>query len=293
MHAIGNDFAKNSPNKMVIFVSSDDFVREIYSALTAKNNEIETIKNKYQSCDLLLIDDVQFFAKKEKINEIFFNILNYKISHNQFVVMTSDKHPTLLNDFENRMISRFNSGLCVKIHKHDLGSLKNILLQKIKNNDDGYVFTQDSIDYITRRCQNDVRKLEGLLNTILFFITNNLPPKSIVTLQNIKNILGDEEKELKKMYGTDPEFVVDYICDLYHTEVDEIKSKKKTKHLSMVRHVCMYVLKEKYGLSLSSIGSCLGGRDHTTVIEGVKKIKYLIQKDAELNSFLNNIVKKI
>jgi chromosomal replication initiator protein len=293
LHAIGNEYAKRNPNKSIRYVSSDEFVREIYNALTT--NSIESLKDKYQSIDLLLVDDVQFLAKKEKINEIFFHIFNNNVSRGQIIVMTSDKSPSLLENFEDRMKSRFASGLMIKIGKPDLMSVQKILEEKIKEADDTFVFTKDALNYISHRNSNDIRHLEGYLHRILFYAINNLPPRAIINTDTIKNSVDSENIENINNYGFDvnPDVVIAQVCAAYSINPELVKSKVRTKQSTMVRHVCMYVLRTKYNMPLEQIGSYFGGRSHSTVMEGIEKIKGKLKNDQGLKEFIENLSKKI
>jgi chromosomal replication initiator protein len=293
LHAIGNEYAKRNPNKSVRYVSSDEFIREIYSALTA--NTIEGLKDRYQSVDLLLIDDIQFLAKKDKINEIFFHIFNNNVSRGQIIVITSDKPPSSLENFEERMKSRFASGLMIKIGKPDLVSVQKILEEKIKEAGENFIFTKDALTYIAHRNSSDIRHLEGHLHRVLFYAINNLPPGAIINTDVIKNSIDNESAENINNYGFDvnPGVVISQVCVAYSINPDLVKSKTRTKQSTLVRHVCMYVLRTKYNMPLEQIGSYFGGRSHSTVMEGIEKIEKKMKNDQGLKEFINNLSKKI
>jgi chromosomal replication initiator protein len=295
LHAIGNEFLKRNPSKSIRYVASDEFVREVYNALSSGNNNIETLKDKYQNADLLLIDDIQFLAKKDKINEIFFNIFNHNIKNGQIIVMTSDKPPSLLDNFEDRMKSRFASGLMIKINKPDLASIQKILEEKIKEANENFLFTKEAIAYVAHRNSNDVRHLEGYLHRILFYAINNLPPQAVINVDTIKNSI--EVENLEKIgdlgYDVNPDIVISQICAAYSINKDLVKSKIRTKQSSLVRHVCMYVLRTKFNMPFDQIGSYFNGRSHSTVIESVEKIQNKIKKDPSLKEFIENLFKKI
>lgn len=293
LHAIGNKFLRSFPQKTIKYVTSDEFSRSVYGALSS--NTIEELKNEYEQYDLLLFDDVQFLSNKEKINEIFFNIFNNNLSKNKIIVLASDKNPKDLIHFNERMRSRFASGLVIPITKPDLESLKIILEHKIKEIDNSFHFTKECIDYIVRRNNNDIRQLEGCLHQILFYASSFFPPNSVIGIENIKKIFSFPESGDKNLgFDFDPELVIKQVCDVYHTPPDVLKGKKRTKEISLVRQVCMYVLKEKFPkMSLVAIGGAFGGRDHSTVIESLEKIKSLMQKDKSFGDFIKNLINKI
>ncbi len=296
LHAIGNEYINHFPNKIVKYISTDDFVREVYNSFSVGGNSVEQLKEKYESYDLLLLDDIQFLEKKEKINEIFFNIFNKNVSTGKIIIMTSDKEPSLLQNLESRMKSRFHSGLYIKITKPDLNSIKKILEEKLKESNESFILTSDVINYISRRYCNDIRELEGFLHRILFYvINNNLPPNAIINLDIIKKINETDNHDNLMKYGFDvnPEIVINQICAAYSINPDLVRSKNRTKQISLVRQVCMYVLRQKFNMNYSQIGSFFSGRDHSTVIESIESITKKIKKDNKLEEFIVNLYKKI
>jgi chromosomal replication initiator protein len=294
LHAIGNKFVRSFPQKKIKYVTSDEFSRGVYSALS--NGMIEPLKEEYESFDMLLVDDVQFLSNKEKINEIFFNIFNNNLTRNKIIVLASDRDPKELSHFNERMKSRFASGLLIQITKPDLESLKMILEHKIKDTDDNYQFTKDSLDYIVKRNSNDIRQLEGCLHQILFYASSFLPPNSVISLQTIKQIFSFSSNDDSKSmgYDFDPHLVIRSVCEVYRIPEEKVMSKLRTKEISLVRHVCMYVLKEKFpSMSLNQVGSYFGGRNHSTVIESVEKIEKMIKNDGSFGGFVKNLINKI
>ena len=296
LHAVGNEYAKLHPTSKIKYVTSDEFVREIYRALSSKNNEnIEKLKDEYQSYNLLLIDDVQFLAKKEKINEIFFNIFNYNITHGKIIILTSDKHPKQLENFEPRMISRFTSGLHIQITKPTLEAMTHILEMKIQEEYKNYIFASDAIDYIVRHNQDDIRKLEGFLNKVMFYVYNNLAPNSIITINTVQKATEiDDQNEIRnKGYTVDPQIVINQICSAYGVNSKQVKSKSRKHEISNCRQVCQYVLRKKYEMPYDEIGKYFSSRSHSTVIESVEKIKKIVEKDENLKNFIEKIYKNI
>jgi chromosomal replication initiator protein len=294
LYAIGNEYLRLNPEKLVRYVTTDEFIREVYGAFTAGSNAVETIKNKYRKYDLLLMDDIQFLSKKEKMNEVFFNIFNSNISEGKIIVMTSDKAPNFLEHFEDRMKSRFVSGLTIRIDRPDIQAMTNILEQKIKELEDGFIFTKDAINYIVHRKNNDVRQLEGYLHQILFYAINNLPPNAIIDVNIIQKYIDKENKDTIKEYGfdVDPNLVIEQISRAYNINSDLVKSKIRTKQITLVRHVCMHALRHKFNMSLEQIGSFFH-RDHTTVMEAINKVENILKKDDNLRMFITQLYKKI
>jgi chromosomal replication initiator protein len=293
LHAIGNKFLRCFPSKKIKYVTSDEFSRVVYGALT--NKSIENLKSEYEGFDLLLFDDIQFLSNKEKINEIFFNIFNNNLSKNKIIVLASDRDPKDLVYFDSRMKSRFVSGLLIKITKPDMESMLIILENKIKESGATYQFTKESLDYIVRRNSEDIRQLEGFLHQILFYASTLLPPNSIISLDTIKQIFNfSSNDKSNSSYDFDPTLVIKHVCSVYRISDDKVKSKARTKDVSLVRQVCMYVLREKFPtMSLREIGNFFGGRDHSTVIENLDKIKNMVRKDSGFATFIKQMVDKI
>lgn len=296
LHAVGNEYAKIHSSLKIKYVTSDELVREIYHALSSNNQkDIENLKDEYQSCDLLLIDDIQFLAKKEKINEIFFNIFNHNIIHNKIIILTSDKHPNQLKDFEPRMVSRFTSGLHIQINKPSLEAMVYILEMKFKEEYKNYVIASEAINYIVRRNQDDIRKLEGYLNKVMFYVFNNLPPNSIITVATVQKATEiDDQEEIKNTgYTVDPKIIIEEICSAYNVNPKQIKSKSRKHEISNTRQVCQYVLRKKYNMPYDEIGKYFSNRSHSTVMEAVEKIEKAIEKDENFKKFIEKIYKNI
>lgn len=296
LNALGNEYQKIKPQANVRYITSDDFVREVYKALSSGNRkDIEELKDQYQSCDLLLFDDVQFLSNKEKINEIFFNIFNYAINHNKFIVMTSDKNPNQLENFENRLKSRFSSGLLIQINKPSLESVSEILEYKIKANNIPFIFTKESIMYIARRNQNDIRKLEGYLNQVLFYADNNLQNGAIITPSIIQK--ATEMSQLDEFedrgFDIDPNIVIDQVCLAYGISPKVVKSKSRRKDVSTARQVCIYVLRKKFDMTFQQMGKFFSDRNHSTILESYTKMEQVINKDENLKNFVEKIYKTI
>jgi chromosomal replication initiator protein len=294
LHAIGQEFIQNFPNKKVRYVTADEFIRGVYNSL---NNQklIEELKDKYQSYDLLLMDDIQFLANKDKANEILFHIFNHNINNGQIIIMTSDKPINQLNNFEDRMRSRFNSGLVVHIKNPDINTMRQILETKIQQEAPNFNFTKDAINYIINRNSRDIRSLEGHLNQIMFYALNNLPSQAVIDSSVVtKNLAGESQMKLTRYgYDADPDVVITAVCSAYGVDVDSVKSKIRTKKITTPRHVCMYVLRKKFNMPFAQIGSYLGGRDHSTIVEGINKINEYLKKDSNFKIFIENLYKKM
>ena len=296
LHAIGNEFIKVFPDKSVKYVSSDDFSRQIYNALIADDKSlIEKIKDEYFGYDLLLIDDIQILSGRTKINELLFVIFNNAIKNKKYIVFTSDKNIDLLVGFEERMKSRFHSGITLTIQKPDIENVVEIINKKVEESNKVYTFSPDAISFIARRNTNDIRRLIGDINQIFFFAANNLPKYSVVDLNTVRSILAPSNQEEINLFGydMDPNIIIEQVCNSYGVKVDMVKSKSKLKYLITPRNVCMYVLRNKFNMTYSQIGQLFSGRDHSTVMSAIEKVEKIIKSDPDLNMTIENIYKKM
>ncbi|MDE5545530.1 MAG: chromosomal replication initiator protein DnaA, partial [Malacoplasma sp.] len=293
LHAIGNKYESLFPEKNILYIQTEDFLEKIYKSISEGGTKIEEFKNSFNNIDLLLIDDIQFLNNKEKLNEIFFNIFNKLNSNNKLIIMTSDKLPTSLK-IDDRMISRFSSGLNIKINKPDVDSVKKIVINKIKKSNIKNTFSLPAIEYIAFRFNNDIRTLEGILNKIYFFLLGNINANEIINENKIKEIIDlDSESNITNFTKQiNPEIIIETICLSYGVNKASVTSKKRNKEFSFVRKVCMYVLREKLNLSYNEIGSLFSNRNHATVIESIKDIENKKNKDKDLSIFLENIFNK-
>lgn len=294
LNAAGNEFAKQHPDAKILYVTSDEFIRKVYHALSSSNpNEIENLKDEYQNCDLLLMDDIQFLANKEKINEIFFNIFNHNVAKEKIIILTSDKSPDELHNFTKRVKSRFLSGLYVQIGKPSIESAKEILKKKIKDLQCDFIFPDECINYISRRNQNDIRKLEGYLHQILFYALNNLAPGSIITNSIIQKAIATSQEEdlIEKGYDFDPKLLIEQICLAYGIDYNAIKSKSQKKAISSARQVAIYALRKKFNMPYAEIGKYFSNRNHSTIIESYNKMEKIVNKDEGIKNFIEKIYK--
>lgn len=296
LHAIGNEFTKVYPDKSVKYISSDDFSRQIYNALISDDKTlIEKIKDEYFNYDLLLIDDIQILSGRTKINELLFVIFNNSLKNKKYIVFTSDKNIDLLVGFEDRMKSRFHSGITLTIQKPDIENVVEIINKKVEETNKVYTFSPDAVSFIARRNTNDIRRLIGDVNQIFFFAANNLPKYSIIDLNTVRSILAPSNQEEINLFGydMDPNIIIEQVCNSYGVKVDMVKSKSKLKYLITPRNVCMYVLRNKFNMTYSQIGQLFSGRDHSTVMSAIEKIEKIIKSDPDLNTTIENIYKKM
>lgn len=296
LNAFANEYLRLNPNANVYYVTSDEFIREIYHSLQENSNKnINEVIDKYESVDVLLIDDVQFLATKEKISEIFFNIFNHNIAKGKIVIMSSDKHPDQMENFHDRMKSRFSSGLCVEISKPSIESICQILEMKINEANLGFIFPKETILYIARRNQSDIRKLNGYLNQILHYAFNNLSPGAIISINIVQTAtkITDIEEIKHRGFDIDPNIVIEQVCLAYGVDPKEVKSKSRLYQIANCRSICMYVLRKKFDMKYEEIGKFFSNRNHSTVITSIEKVKNKLENDKVAADFIEKIYKNI
>ena len=279
IQAIGNRIKTTGGGKKVYYLTSDRFAQEYINSLN--NGKVNLFKEQYRKYDLLIIDDIQFFASKQKIQEEFFHLFNNLHDNNKQIVFSSDKHPNFIQGLEERVRSRFNAGMIVEIPAPDIESRIQIL--KKKSLVFNLALTIETIEYLASSIEGNIRELEGVLNSIL--CQTQLKNKEL-NLNEIKNLIKNSIKP-KKMISVKE--IIKIIADFYNLEEDIIYKKTRKKEVVKPRQIIMYILREDFNISYPSIGEKLGGRDHTTVIHSCEKINNDIKTDLILNKEINQI----
>lgn len=284
LYAVGNRYLEENHGKRVKYIESNEYTQQVINAISEGNTAIELLKNEFKKLDLLLIDDIQFLATREKTNEIFFDVFNTLYHLNKVMVVTSDKPPEKLDGFAERMVSRFASGLTIKINLPDVSTLETIIKKKLIQMKLIDLFEPSAIKLLTNLYGNDIRKMNGALNSINFYIqTQN--KKSRIDEKFIEKLINEQEVIRKINANYDPEIIIGRICRAFGTNVENIKSKKRNNEIVIVRQICMYILHKKLNLNLSQIGILLK-RNHSTVISSVKKVEKLIKQNEEIREYV-------
>lgn len=294
LNAIGNKYVELNPEKNVLYLQTEDFYRNVYNAISLGGAEVEKYKDSFNDIDMLLIDDVQFLSNKEKMNEIFFTIFNRMQKNKKIIIMSSDKIVNSLK-MEDRMVSRFNAGLVIKINNPDIDVIKKIITNKINSSNRNNQFSTPAIEYLALRFNSDIRTLEGVLNKILFHSLNDMSKNEIINEVKIKSILESDNDfdTISNNLNINPELVIEMICLAYNVDVKSIISKKRNKEFSFVRKVCMYVLRDKFDYSYNQIGSYFSNRNHATVLESIRDVEEKLKNDEHFASFLEKILSKL
>lgn len=272
LHSIANHVKENKKDSKVFYMYSEDFVTLLIEGM--KNKSVESIKDQISECDYFLIDDIQRL-KHNTSQEIFFNVYNRLINDRKQIVITSDIHPTELKGIEDRLISRFSSGLSVSVSSPEFETAKAILQKKIEGRQDEIIVEDSVLDFIATKFAADVRQLEGALNE-LFFKAIMYNPESI-NLEFVKDIFKENP-----ITFVDDELNVTQIkkgvCEYYGLTKLQIESKSRTQHIANARHIAIYLCRKLLNLPYAQIGLEFGNRDHSTVISSCEKMTKLIKE---------------
>ncbi len=278
------------------YISSEKFGTLSIDSMTKGYVETEEFKNKFKIYDVLLIDDIQLLAKRVKTNELFFYILNYFITNGKQIVISSDKMPDKLkNGFEKRLISRFNSGLNIKILKPDYDTALKIVKAKLKNKNNYSNFTLDAIKYIAKNFSLDVRKLEGVINRMIFYsILQKKDEEQLIQIKDIEEAFKHEDfKTNSENSSLTIKNIQKFICSEYNISLKILLGKSRISNISKARQVAMYMSRKFTDKKLFDISQEFNRKDHTTVLNAIKKIEKEIKTNNEFKKFIIKIEKKL
>ncbi len=278
MHAVGNQLIANRPDAKVLYIHAEQFVTDVVKAYQRK--AFDEFKAYYHSLDLLLIDDVQFIANKERTQEEFFNAFEALLAKKSHIVMTSDTYPKGLAHITERLVSRFDSGLTVAIEPPELEMRVAILITKAQA--EGIVMPEDVAFFVAKNVRSNVRELEGALRKILAFSHFNQKAISILLAREaLRDLLSIQNRQISV------ENIQKTVADYCKIKIADMYSKKRPANIARARQIAMYLAKELTQKSLPEIGELFGGRDHTTVLHAVRKISAERQQISELNQQLH------
>ena len=292
LNAIGNYVKQHDQSAKILFTTSESFVNEYVKSIS--NHSMDDFNYKYRHIDVLLIDDIQFMASKESSSEIFFNIFNELIRNKKQIVITSDKPPRDLKGMENRLVSRFTSGLTVSIDTPEFETSKAILRKKIELENVDYPITEEVLDFIATHFNKDVRELEGSLKRLLFF--------KLISDQDVKEIdlsvaleaFKDSYQQPTKMKDLTVSGIKRTVADYYNLSIAQLNSKSRTSNLIVARHIAMYLVRDLIkDISYIQIGQEFGGRDHSTVMKACDKVQTKLKKDINYKQAIDDIKKKL
>lgn len=267
--AIANYVKQKDPTKKIYYTESLKFVETVVKSI--QENKIDQFKQYMYSIDLLLVDDIQFLAGKEKSHEIFFTIYNELVNNRKQICIASDRQPKEIKGLEDRLISRFSSGLSVGIDSPEFETSLAILKKKIEANGyDENDVEADGLAFIASNFSGNIRDLEGAWNRVLFYAIQFQPDSSIIKNETIMNALKNQTVVSDKN-GLSPSKIIKAVADYYGLTKQQITSKTRTKNISQARHISIYLCRKLLNLPYIKIGDEFGGRDHSTVISGLEK----------------------
>ena len=284
MHAVGNHLLQKNPKAKIIYLHSERFVADMVRAL--QNNAINEFKNYYRSVDALLIDDIQFFAKKERSQEEFFHTFNALLEGDQQVILTSDRYPKEIDGLEERLKSRFGWGLTVAVEPPELETRVAILIKKAEQS--RVPLSHDCAFFIAKRIRSNVRELEGALKRVIAHAHFTNEPISIDLIrESLKDLLALQEKlvSIDNIQRT--------VAEYYKIKLSDILSKRRSRSVARPRQVAMALAKEITNHSLPEIGNAFSGRDHTTVLHACRKIAELSKTDADIREDYKNLLRTL
>ncbi len=279
IQAVGNAIKNMDRSKRVLYATSEKFASDIITSI--QTGKIAQVKDKYRGYDVLVMDDIQFVANKDRTQEELFHLFNTLYDNNKQIVFSSDKHPNLIPGLEDRLKSRFSQGMTIDIQPPDFESRLAILSKKSESM--GFCLSNEAATFLANTITGNIRELEGILNSIV--MQTQLKAKEL-SINDIRNLV---KSNLKPKRLISPKEVVKMIADFYRVDEESIYEKTRRKEIIKPRQVAMFILREDFNISYPSIGDKLGGRDHTTVIHSCEKIKEDIKVDLDLMDEINQL----
>lgn len=284
LHAVGNGILAKKPDAKVIYMHSERFVQDMVKAL--QNNAIEEFKRYYRSVDALLIDDIQFFANKERSQEEFFHTFNALLEGNQQIILTSDRYPKEIDGVEDRLKSRFGWGLTIAIEPPELETRVAILMRKAQENQ--IRLPEEVAFFVAKRLRSNVRELEGALNRVIANANFTGRP---ITIDFVREALRDLLALQDKLVTI--ENIQKTVAEYYKIRVADLLSKRRSRSVARPRQMAMALAKELTNHSLPEIGDAFGGRDHTTVLHACRKIVSLKEETHEIKEDFQNLIRTL
>lgn len=284
LHAVGNGIIKNNPNAKVVYMHSERFVQDMVKAL--QNNAIEDFKRYYRSVDALFIDDIQFFANKDRSQEEFFHTFNALLEGNHQIILTSDRYPKEIDGVEDRLKSRFGWGLTVAIEPPELETRVAILMRKAQES--GINLPDEVAFFIAKRLRSNVRELEGALNRVIANANFTGRP---ITIDFVREALRDLLALQEKLVTIDN--IQKTVAEYYKIKMADMLSKRRSRSVARPRQMAMALSKELTNQSLPEIGDAFGGRDHTTVLHACRKIAQLREESHDIKEDYANLIRTL
>ncbi|MFH0819414.1 MAG: chromosomal replication initiator protein DnaA [bacterium] len=281
MQAVGNEILKSGPVKKIIYITCEQFVNEFIKAIS--NNNVEVFKDKYRKVDVLLVDDIQFLAGKDRTQEEFFHTFNALHQENKQIILSSDRPPKSIATLKDRLISRFEWGMIADIAPPDLETRMAILEQKAREKN--FQIDKEISRYIATNIQTNIRELEGALNKIIAFSQMNNQRPAMEDAQKILSSL----RQFQKKGAITAKRLLQIVAEFYDIKLDHLTGSCRKKNLTGPRQIAMYLMRKENSFSFPTIGQEIGGRDHTTAMHACLKI----EREIEINDSLKQDIELI
>ncbi|MGI5842205.1 MAG: chromosomal replication initiator protein DnaA [Christensenellales bacterium] len=286
LNAIGNFVKQNSPDKKIMYVTCEKFTNDYIDSLRASKEKEKAnllFREKYRNLDILMIDDIQFISNKTSTQEEFFHTFNELYQKNKQIIISSDRPPKEIATLEDRLRSRFQSGLIQDIQAPDFETKIAILKKKVEQ--ERYNISEDVLEFIAENVNTNVREMEGLLSKVYFYAT--LIGKKQATLFEAREVFKDQQEVQKEQ--TSPSQIITAVCAYFGISEAEIVGKKRSKEIVEPRMIAIYLINEILDLPLTAIGQLFGGRDHTTIIHARDKINEQLKSNNKIRTIVNEI----
>ena len=284
MHAIGNKILSNDPSAKILYVTSEKFTNQLINAI--KDAKTEAFRNKYRYVDVLLIDDIQFIAGKERIQEEFFHTFNTLHENGKQIILSSDRPPKEIQLLEDRLKSRFEWGLIADISNPDYETRLAILRKKAET--DNVVVDDDILSNIANRVSSNIRELEGVFNKLVAFSTLSNGP---ITMEMAEKAINDISSQNSNVISSD--YIQEEVAKYFNINKKDLKSSKRSNNIAYPRQIAMYLCRELANMSFPKIGEDFGNRDHTTVMHGCNKIEKEIENNTNTKLIVESVKKMI
>lgn len=293
LHAIGNEIKAKFPNYNVLYISASDFVDE-YIGFVENHEKGQSLTRYFKNkVDVFLIDDIQFITGKKGTMEMFFLIFSTLVNNGKQIVITSDQHPNNLNGLDDRLKTRFSQGLVLSIEKPDLETSKDILRAKIQAGGlDPNEFDDDVLTYIAKGFSSNVRELEGALNRLIFY-TISTKSTNRITMDVATKAISTLTSQVESGQKLTEEKIIACVSDYYSLTPSQLTGKIRTSRIAMARHIAMYLDRAMLDTPFIKIGETFGGKDHATVMNGVKKVENSLKNDPDMIAAISELKSKL
>ena len=292
LHAVGNAIKAKKPNTKVLYIDANDFVEE-YVKFVKGEKDSETLKDFVCGYDVLLFDDVQFLENKVKTEEMFFYIYQKMVNSDKQIVITSDRQPNELKGLEDRLITRFSQGLTVKINDPDQNTCVKILEKQIKNAGlEINNFDPAVLLFYADKFSDNVRELQGKFKRLILYVSEMKQVEKIdldVAIEAVQNITNIKNAAAQ----LSEQKIINVVSSYYKLSPNELTGKTRTGQIALARHIAMYLIRINIDIPLTKIGAMFGGRDHTTVMNGILKVENMLKTDESLKIAVNNLQKAL